>query len=40
MGMTSVDWWKVTDRAPNATYMNQINADGFFALILDKLSHL
>jgi len=40
MGMTVVDWWKVTDRIPNATYINQINADGFFALILERFSCL
>ncbi|MEC8981062.1 MAG: nucleoside hydrolase, partial [SAR324 cluster bacterium] len=40
MGMTVVDWWKVTDRAPNATYINQINADRFFALILERFSSL
>ena len=40
MGMTVVDWWNVTDRAPNATYINQINADGFFSLILERLAQL
>ena len=40
MGMTVVDWWDVTDRQPNVTYNNQINADGFFQLILDRLSIL
>ena len=40
MGMTVVDWWKVTNRIPNATYINQINADEFFALILERFSRL
>ena len=40
MGMTVVDWWNVTDRQPNVTYKNQINADGFFQLILERLSLL
>ena len=40
MGMTVVDWWNVTDRQPNVTYNNQINADGFFQLILDRLTLL
>ena len=40
MGMTVVDWWNVTDRQPNVTYNNQINEDGFFQLILDRLSLL
>jgi purine nucleosidase len=40
MGMTVVDWWNVTDRLPNVTYINQINADGFFQLILKRLAIL
>ena len=40
MGMTVVDWWNVSDRQPNVTYNNQINANGFFQLILDRLSLL
>jgi purine nucleosidase len=40
MGMTVVDWWKVTDRKPNVMYINQINAEGFFSLILERLAIL
>ena len=40
MGMTVVDWWNVTDRASNVTYINQVNAEGFFSLILERLSQL
>ncbi len=40
MGMTVADWWGVTDRAPNATFMNKIDADGFFALLTDRLARL
>lgn len=40
MGMTVVDWWDVTDRKPNVTFNNQINADGFFQLILERLATL
>ena len=40
LGMTVVDWWNVTDRKPNVTYFNKINSDGFFQLILDRLSLL
>ena len=40
MGMTVVDWWKVTDRPPNVTYINQIKSDGFFKLILKRLAIL
>ena len=40
MGMTVADWWRVTDRAPNATFMNQIDADGFFELLTTRLARL
>ena len=40
MGMTVADWWGVTDRAPNATFMGDINADGFFALLTERLARL
>ena len=40
MGMSVVDWWKVSNRIPNVTYINQIDADGFFQLIIERLSRL
>lgn len=40
LGMTVADWWSVTDRAPNATFMGDINADGFFALLTERLGRL
>ena len=40
MGMTVADWWRVTDRAPNCTFMRDINADGFFALLAERLARL
>jgi purine nucleosidase len=40
LGMTVADWWGVTDRAPNATFMGEIDADGFFALLTDRLARL
>ena len=40
MGMTVVDWWGVTDRARNATVMRDIDADGFFALLVERLGRL
>jgi purine nucleosidase len=40
MGMTVADWWRVTDRAPNALFMGGIDADGFFALLTDRLARL
>lgn len=40
MGMTVADWWRVTDRPANATFMGDIDADGFFTLLTDRLARL
>ena len=40
MGMTVIDWWRVTDRKANATVCRGINADGFFALLNERLARL
>ena len=40
MGMTVADWWGVTKRAPNALFMGDIDADGFFALLTERLARL
>lgn len=40
MGMTVADWWRVSDREPNATFMRDIDADGFFALIAERIATL
>ena len=40
MGMTVADWWGVTDRAPNAMFMGDVDADGFFALLTERLARL
>lgn len=39
-GMTVADWWRVTDREPNAMFMGGIDADGFFTLLTDRLARL
>lgn len=39
-GMTVADWWGVTDRAPNAMFMGDVDADGFFALLTERLGRL
>ncbi|MGE7370212.1 nucleoside hydrolase [Neorhizobium sp. NPDC001467] len=39
-GMTVADWWGVTDRRKNALFMGQVDADGFFALLTERLSRL
>ncbi|PHP68726.1 nucleoside hydrolase [Zhengella mangrovi] len=40
MGSTVVDWWGVTDRPKNAHVMRDIDADGFFALLTERLARL
>ena len=40
MGMTVADWWGVTDREPNATFMGDIDAEGFFDLLTERLARL
>jgi len=39
-GMTVADWWRVTDRAPNAMFMGDVDADGFFALLTERIARL
>ena len=39
-GMTVVDWWRVTDRKPNACVMKDVDADGFFALLTERIGRL
>lgn len=40
MGMTVADWWGVSERQPNATFMGDIDADGFFRLLTERLARL
>ncbi|WP_204114080.1 nucleoside hydrolase [Shimia biformata] len=40
MGMTVADWWRVSGRPANATFMGDIDADGFFALLTERLARL
>ncbi len=40
MGSTVVDWWHVTGKPKNAHVMRDIDADGFFALLTERLGRL
>ena len=40
LGATVADWWRVTDRKPNATWVRNLDADGFFKLLTDRLATL
>lgn len=39
-GMTVADWWRVTDRAPNALFIGDVDDDGFFRLLTERLAML
>ncbi len=39
-GMTVVDWWGVTGMEPNALVMREIDADGFFDLLVERIGRL
>ena len=38
IGHTAVDFWGVTDRPVNADWAYEVDADGFFSLLTDRLS--
>lgn len=40
VGMTVVDWWQVTGREHNAMVMKDVDADGFFALLTERVGRL
>lgn len=40
LGMTVVDWWGVTDASPNATVMNSVDSEGFYNLLVERISRL
>ena len=40
MGMTVADWWGVSGRAANATFMRSVDASGFYALLGERLARL
>ena len=39
-GMTVADWWRVTDRPVNALFIGDVDADGFYALLTERLARL
>jgi purine nucleosidase len=39
-GMSVVDWWRVTDRPPNALFLREVDVEAFYALLTDRLSRL
>lgn len=39
-GMTVADWWRVSDRTPNVTYVRDVDADAFYQLLLERIASL
>lgn len=39
-GMTVADWWGVSGRAANATFIRSVDADGFYSLLNERLAVL
>lgn len=40
LGMSVVDWWGVTDRPRNAYFVRDLDADGFFQMLTERLGWL
>ncbi|NBZ88774.1 nucleoside hydrolase [Stagnihabitans tardus] len=40
LGMTVADWWGVTDRKANAYFVGDVDAQGFFDLLTERLGRL
>lgn len=40
MGQTVIDWWRVTDRTPNAHVVRQIDDDAFYGLLTERIARL
>ncbi|WP_226621579.1 nucleoside hydrolase [Alloyangia pacifica] len=40
LGMTVADWWGVSGRAPNATFIGDLDSDAFFTLLTERLAKL
>ena len=39
-GMTVADWWRVTGRPANALFLGEVDANGLFALLSERLARL
>ncbi len=38
--MTVADWWRVSGRAPNATFIRDVQAKALFALLTERIGDL
>ncbi|MDQ1848176.1 nucleoside hydrolase [Gemmobacter fulvus] len=40
LGMTVADWWGVTDRPANALFIGDLDAEGFYQLLIERIGRL
>lgn len=40
LGMTVADWWRVSGKEPNITYVRDVDADAFYKLLLERIALL
>ncbi|MEH7827023.1 nucleoside hydrolase [Gemmobacter denitrificans] len=40
LGMTVADWWGVTDRPANALFIGDLDAEGFYTLLTERIARL
>ena len=40
LGMTVADWWGVTERKANALFVGSVEAEGFYALLTERIARL
>jgi purine nucleosidase len=38
--MTVADWWRVTGRDANVLYLKDVDVDGYWSLLLERLATL
>ena len=39
MGHTAVDFWGVTNKSPNVTWMHTVDADSFYDLLTERMKN-
>ncbi len=40
LGMTVADWWQITDRPRNVNFLREVDDEGFYALLSERLARL
>ncbi|MEK1891132.1 MAG: nucleoside hydrolase [Phyllobacterium sp.] len=40
LGMTVVDWWGITDRPKNAYYIRDVDDEGFYDLLIERIGRI